>query len=242
MPSRSTQKRVCILAGNWLLMLLLASLLATVADKGHGETSIAAQQLILAASCCLTAYLLRPCTSCRKAASLLLWSLLAASGFFLLTTVLHDLTGLQQSLRLAAGVFVLVFMFSSLYLLLQAMLADDAATSMLVVLFIVASSTSVLWLGPVAERLSGDQNLVDNIVSISPLTYLAVLADYDYLRGTWFYQHSSFGSLRFNYPAALTATIAYMVFTGLLLATRRIILRRHGRIAECLPDTQTQTT
>jgi hypothetical protein len=113
-----------------------------------------------------------------------------------------------SALALAAGTFVLVGAFGLGLALAAAALRDRLAAATLLSA-IGALAAAAVWLGPVAERLAPTGALVSFLVAVSPLTYLAVLADHDYLRATWFYEHSALGSLRYDYPSVLSLSLVY---------------------------------
>ena len=75
--------------------------------------------------------------------------------------------------------------------------------------------------------------LVNGIVALSPVSYVAGLVDYDYLREPWFYQRTAFGGLRFDYPDPRLASACYLTI-GFLLAFCRYRLGR--RPAESQPS------
>jgi hypothetical protein len=73
-------------------------------------------------------------------------------------------------------------------------------------------AVSPVWLGPVIDRTEPAQWITDALLAVNPLTHLGTLAGIDYLRSDWFYRHSPFGGLRYDYPSPAT------VLVGLLLA------------------------
>jgi hypothetical protein len=84
-----------------------------------------------------------------------------------------------------------------------------------------------LWLGPAAELLSARHAwVVDAILTLSPLTHLAVASGNDLLRNQWLYQHSNLASLQVSYPE-LTALAWTYASACLVLAT--LALRRRRR-------------
>jgi hypothetical protein len=94
---------------------------------------------------------------------------------------------------------------------------DSAARATLAVLGLAA--TAPLWAGPWAENAS--PIVADAIIGMSPLSLVAVLANHDYLREPWWYTHSVFGALRFDYPAVGPLVAAYLGVSALLFAAAR---------------------
>lgn len=92
-----------------------------------------------------------------------------------------------------------------------------------------------LWLGPVAELLTGEHpGIVDALVAASPVTHLAVASGLDILRNPWLYQNSNLAALPVNYPepALLAQCYALACFAG--LAALAVALRRQGRETQIL--------
>ena len=149
----------------------------------------------------------------------LLWSLLAAAA----TAGLAIAGGFDfAAAAVAVGAFVLVSCFGLLLVLARAGTGDAFAAGMLLVTAAALCVCAPLWLGPVAESFAERGALVNTIVALSPLSYLAALADFDYLRATWFYEHSALGALRYEYPSVWLQSVLY---TLPLAATAALRLR-----------------
>jgi hypothetical protein len=86
-----------------------------------------------------------------------------------------------------------------------------------------------VWLGPAAE-LAGNTEvaLIDPLLSISPLTHLAVASGNDLLRNQWFYQHSNLAGVRYSYPDPAAVATGYVVL-GLAFALLPVAMRRLAR-------------
>jgi len=95
--------------------------------------------------------------------------------------------------------------------------AGSAVRTTLAVLGLAAAAP--LWAGPWAENTS--PIVADAIIGMSPLSLVAVLANHDYLREPWWYTHSVFGALRFDYPAVGPLVAAYLGVSALLFAAAR---------------------
>jgi hypothetical protein len=87
-------------------------------------------------------------------------------------------------------------------------------------------ATAPLWLGPLAAlgAEAGPQRS-GAIVAASPLVHLGVAAGQDLLRTQWWYAHTSFGSLQFDYPSLVAIARAYAA-TALALAVVNFVLSR----------------
>jgi hypothetical protein len=148
-----------------------------------------------------------------------------------LLVVLNGTAGAQFSiaLRLAVGTAVLSFTLAELARLLVRATGVSTRPRLWIVAGLAACAAAPLWLGPLAERLGAAPGLVNSIVAASPITYLAVLADTDYLRAQWFYSHSPMGSLRFDYPGRIVSTGTWMLVGVLLAAGVHTLEKRGGR-------------
>jgi hypothetical protein len=84
-----------------------------------------------------------------------------------------------------------------------------------------------LWLGPLVEQWADRRAVADAVLALSPLTYLAIAADFDYLRGAWFYRFSPFGALRYDYASFAAASVFYGMWPAMAaLFVARDRLRR----------------
>jgi hypothetical protein len=88
-----------------------------------------------------------------------------------------------------------------------------------------------LWLGPLAERFAAWPGVVDTVVAVSPLSYLAALAAEDYLHYDWFYQHTPVGGLPYAYPSAALWSAGCAALAGLCLWAIHRRLARTARPA-----------
>jgi len=196
----------------WILPLALilggaaAIAIAVTGGSGHG---LAPGDLLLVLACSV---LLSGCIVLLPAlpAGLLpclQGGVLAAVAFLLLAAA-----GLPAAppllLRVAAGVGILLFMLASLSSLLQRAGVDRPAAAWWVILATGLLASSTVWSGPLLDTLAPGRPVIDSIIASSPLSYLATLAEWDYLRGEWFYRHAPFGGLRYDYLSASTVSLA----------------------------------
>jgi hypothetical protein len=127
----------------------------------------------------------------------------------------------------AAGVAILMLATHGGASLLGSLLGDPSRGRLAVAFALATACAAPVWLGPLLEAFGGPERAVDLVVAASPLTYLAVLCGYDYLRQDWFYAHSTVASLRFAYPTALTPTVFYLALAvALSVIDQRVAERR----------------
>jgi hypothetical protein len=120
-------------------------------------------------------------------------------------------TGTAASvLRLALGVAVLAFFLDRLSRFVSAFCDDDNTGANLVLCALGVTAAAPVWLGVWADYPAEPYWFNNAVIWVSPLSYLAVLAEYDYIRSGWFYVYSPFGSLRYAYPDGVAWSFAYL--------------------------------
>lgn len=205
--------------GSWLALLALSVFVTEGMHYAAQDAETGAMQTSLALSVSWLAILLMPLGFENRVRPqvVLIWAALAAAGFLLLSLLMGHFIPGSGGVHLAGGVLVLVLLFSALQMLIRGFTSSPFAALTLVSLIVGAFLAAPLYLGALAEQFS-DRVLVANlIVAASPLSYFAGIIEYDYLRTTWFYQHTSFGGLRFEYPDAGVTSVVYLVIAMAML-------------------------
>jgi hypothetical protein len=222
------------LLSRWALVVALAALAARIGTPA-GALPGPLQALAQASAVALFAALMAPRPGAgsppgQSATAVLGWAAGAAlASVILLIPPVRSLTDVGTVAMLAMGVGVLTFLAGSLLVGLGALLGDRRSASRIVVLLLLVLGAAPLWLGPAAELLAGRQAVVDTVVAISPLSYLGVLADVDYLKSDWFYRHTAFGGLRYAYPSVAGFTAAYLALGAAALGLRPLLARTGRR-------------
>ncbi len=214
----SSQHRLWL--SNGLVLLLLGPLLA-FSLSSEIRLSPGSLCMVYAASTVLAGWLLLPLPA--AAWALGGWSVLAVVATWL-PLALHVSSATAFPPALAAG--VLLFLLGSLLVTGTAWRRDTAIVRLLVLTLLGLATGAPVWLGPVAEQWADIPGVVDAVVVVSPLSYLAGAAHEDYLRGVWFYQHTPVGSLRYSYLPTAWYTGIYLVIAVGALAGRRWLLYR----------------
>lgn len=83
-------------------------------------------------------------------------------------------------------------------------------------------TTLPLWLSPWVESITASQTQLNILLWSSPLSYLASMLDYDYLRSEWFYQHTPYGMLRYDYPDPVWFSLGLTGVSLILLAVKPV--------------------
>lgn len=213
--------------GSWVVLLLLSMFAAEGVHFATPGVDLGAMQITLALCCSWLAVLLIPVNSGRKtqARVVMLWAAMAAAGFLTLSSSPFYFEQGNRNFQLAGGVLILVLLFSAVQSLIRAYTSSHASSMTLFTLIAGVFFAAPLYLSVVAEANSQQTPVVDSILAASPVSYLAAIVNYDYLRSSWFYQHMPFGGLRFNYPTAGVMTVCYLI-TTLVLAGANILKNR----------------
>jgi hypothetical protein len=220
--------------GSWVALLLLSTLAATGVHYPTPGAEPGAMQVTLAMCCSWLAVLLAPVDSGHgtRARLMVPWAAMAAAGFLSLSWSPLFFEQGNRSVQLAGAVLILVLLFSSMQSLIRAYAPSRASSMTLFTLLAGVFITAPLYLSVAAEAAPNQVLVVDSIIAASPVSYLSGIADYDYLRSGWFYQHMPFGGLRFNYPDPGFMTVCYVVIT-LVLGVANTLGNR--------PETRTQS-
>ena len=215
--------------GNWIALLLLSMFAAEAVFFTAADVSLSAMQITLALFYSWLAVLLSPVDSDHKtpAKGIILWAVTAAAGFLALSSSHLYFEQGSHGFQLAGGVLMLILLFTVLQSFLRTYSSSHSSAMTLFTLITGALLAAPLYLGVVAEATS-HQLLVDSIIAVSPVSYLAGIMDFDFLRSSWFYQHTPFSGLRFNYPDTGIVTVCYVITTVVLAGI--IILRNRLKL------------
>jgi hypothetical protein len=215
--------------GNLVALLLLSMFAAEAVFFAAADVNLSAMQITLALFYSWLAVLLNPVNSDHKtpAKGIILWAVTAATGFLTLSSSPLYFEQGGHGFQLAGGVLILILLFTALQSFLLTYSSSHSSAMTLFTLITGTILAAPLYLGVVAEATS-HQLLVDSIIAVSPVSYLAGIIDFDYLRSSWFYQHTPFSGLRFNYPATGIMTVCYVITT--LVLAGMIILRNRLKL------------
>lgn len=102
-------------------------------------------------------------------------------------------------LRLALACAMLAWLLSALIRLFGGRASRHAGASWIVLVSLLLG-LAPLWGGALLDLAAASGPGADLLIGMSPLTYLAQAAAWDYLRFDWFYRATPLGALRFEYP------------------------------------------
>ncbi len=175
--------------------ILLSRLLLPVADEPARAALIVA---IYGCATLLALLLFRPRVDATVPRTLG-WSLGMALLFIAITLV--DPLTRQVVMAFPGIVTTMLLLAATVGIVAQRMPLSVAAAVLALFTF------GPLWAAPAVELAGNPAWLTDAVVASSPLTIVAVAADLDYLRTSWFYANSALGSMRYAYPDWLTACL-----------------------------------
>jgi hypothetical protein len=212
------------------LVPLFASLLSAgfLFDIPQGPAESALLILVYASATLLSALLLVPLDpdwSTRSFIALVGRCAMAMTLFVIVTQINPQIRApIGQLLPIAAIVFLLML---SALCVVMAFVKNRADARLLVFLVLTVSISACLWLGPLAEATGNSPTLTNLIVGANPLSAFAVSLNMDYLRTSWFYQHSVLGSLRYDYYSwsSYLTTLA-LITAGFAFSAAGLRLRR----------------
>ena len=215
--SNHFQWRNIILRLFWLVIMSLA--FAELFFLGHHDpVAYKAYIVVLCATIVIAGNLIYPdklLSRLQPARRFLIWSIiLACIAFFSLLLGNNIKTDFSTCALMALAVFNLSFFMCCTGHLFMATNKGSHPAQMTFTMVMVLTTLPV-WLGPLIDSLPLYQGVIDLIISASPLTHLAAMADFDYLRSQWFYEHTPYGTIQYSYPTKLGLSICY---SGLSLA------------------------
>lgn len=125
------------------------------------------------------------------------------------------------------GTALLIALFAALTVFLAQRLGDRRIAARIGLGTLLMSMTLPLWASPFVTLFGATRALVNAVVALCPVSYLAALAGVDYLRSDWFYRHTPFGGLRYDYPQAAYLSVFILLLLALLLSAGK---RRRDRL------------
>ena len=197
------------------ISLLISRLVFTVPEEPAGTELL---MLVYAGTACFSALLFVPVSPLFTARSLpvLLRQCAVVVLIFTIALVIDSQTraAIGQIVPLATMLLLLLIAILTPVFVFHARSSEvrQITFTVLAILF-----SAPIWLGPLTEQTGSTPGLTNLIVSVSPLSSLAVSLDVDYLRTGWFYRHSVLGSLRYEYLSWTGYVLIYMTFISSLI-------------------------
>lgn len=201
-------------SGRLLLELGLAQLLASAAIRGSAPSSPSEIAVALSAAAVLVGAALaapRPAPRGARFADVARHATELGTGVAVLV-VANTAPAIDAALtaRAAAATVVLSVAAAGLARWIRGLTRCAEPARLAVLATLALAGAAPVWLGPAVERLGGAETAVNGVIAASPLTYVAVMCGFDYLRSPGIYMASPIGSLRFEYPHVAGATAAYV--------------------------------
>jgi len=209
------------------IALLLCGLLFDVsAQPGKDQITVMAAAM----TTCIAALLFIPLRQEHKSAWLKMMlsdAAIVTAIFVLCVLVIHGrMLQFLPFLRIATTCLLLVILGSSL--LSMTTQKNESARQFITGLFLVFAFLPV-WLSPLVELNGSLLWLTNTVIAMSPISAFAVALDIDIMRTGWFYEHSSIGSLRYEYPSWGTYFIALLTLAILSAMQTNHLQKRRSK-------------
>lgn len=203
-------RKIAYIGGSVVVVFVLSYVVGTALSAG----SVKAVQTACAVSAVLSGYLLNPLRSNGIQygnVSQVMWPFAVCVAGGLAVLLAAPATGYTSAIiRIVSAVFVMLFFLEGLTAFVTGVLRDRSCADFVVLAFVCLAALSPLWLGPWIEIFVETGWFTDLVVAISPLTYIAAMMEYDYLRDQWFYTHAPYGGYRFSYPGQFISSGVYI--------------------------------
>jgi len=209
----------------WFLVILGAYSLPALYCNQAGPVPFKAVIMIQAVTIIGLGFVLNPDWQSRPCRlRILVWSFFLALASALLTVCFNYhkslLLLIDLSAKTALAVFLLSFFIHSLTRAVMAQLTYNRHIPWNILCAVMMLTTLPLWMAPWVESIAPTPPRLHVLLWSSPLSYLAGMLDYDYLRNQWFYQHTPYGMLRYDYPDKILYSVGLVVMSLLLLGIK----------------------
>jgi hypothetical protein len=207
----------------WFLVILGACSLPALYSTQVGPVPFKAVMMIQAVTIIGLGFALNPDWQSRPCRlSILVWSFFLALASALVTVSVNYENGLLMvlSLKAAAAVFLLSFFMHSVTRAVMAQFTYNRHIPWNILCAVIMLTTLPLWMAPWVELIAATPPRLHLLLWSSPLSYLAGMLDYDYLRNQWFYEHTPYGMLRYEYPDKISYSVGLIGMSLLLLGIK----------------------
>ena len=207
----------------WFLVILGAYSLPALYSNQAGPVPFKAVIMVKAVTIIVLGFILNPDWQSRPSRlSIVIWSffLALASALVTISVIYENSLLIAMSTKTAVAVFVLSFFMHSLTRAVMAQLTYNRHIPWNILCAVIMLTTLPLWMAPWVESIAPTPPRLHVLLWSSPLSYLAGMLDYDYLRNQWFYQHTPYGMLRYDYPDKILYSIGLIGMSLLLLAIK----------------------
>jgi len=209
------------------IALLVCGLLYEVsAQPGQDQITV----LVATMTTCIVALLFTPSRREYKntwAKTMLADAAIITAVSALTVLVIHGrILPLFPFLKIASTCLLFIILGSSL--LSMTTNKNESGRQFIIVTFLALAFAPV-WLAPLIELNGNSPWLTNTVIAVSPISAFAVALDIDIMRTGWYYEHSSIGSLRYEYPSWGTTIIALFTLVTLSAMQTNYIQKRRAK-------------
>ena len=210
----------------WFLVILGARSLPAIYAYQSGPIPFKSVTMIQAITVIGLGFVLNPDWQSRPCKwGIPVWSFFLALASVLVTVSVNYENSLflfiDLSAKTAVAVFALSFFMHSVTYAVMAQFIDNRYIPWTILCIVLMLSTLPLWMAPWVESIAATPPKLYVLLWSSPLSYLAEMLDYDYLRNQWFYRHTPYGMLRYAYPDKTLFSVGLIVISLLLLGIKK---------------------
>jgi hypothetical protein len=130
-------------------------------------------------------------------------------------------TGVQPQVAVLVLVGLMALALAALGDGLRALTGGPGSAVAWTLALVLIIGAAPVWLLPLQGSTDLDSWALDILVTVNPLTHIAVLTGTDWPRSDWFYRHSALGSLRYAYPSPFAVVTWYLLVPIAWLGVRR---------------------
>ncbi|MGR8930374.1 MAG: hypothetical protein ACU836_07015 [Gammaproteobacteria bacterium] len=212
-----------VLSTAWFLVLLGGYLGPSFWLGSGGYHSIKTVLMLRAVIIVCLGYLFYPDTLIRFRTMLpLQWSVMLALAYFCIAyTMDSGAVFAKTAVNATISVFSLSLFIHSMLGRMAEIFNQNRIIQLYGLWVLLLLMTLPIWIAPWAELMAESTLLLSAMLWLSPITYLAAMLEYDYLRQEWFYQHLPYGGLRYDYPDTLYFSCGLVFLSFILWAKRR---------------------
>lgn len=215
----------------WGLIILAGFWGPSISIDSYISTSIKADLMLRAIIVIGLGYLLYPGWKFRQDWLFpLVWSFMLAMGYLIVVLFVEDRRlPMATVVNVVIAVFLLSLALHSIVISLSRFYPLNGLIPLYGLLVFVLLSTLPIWIAPWVEIIASSPVQLRFVLWSSPVSYLAGMLDYDYLRQQWFYQHLPYSRMRYDYPETQYFSIGLLILS--FIASITISKKHKGAVA-----------
>ncbi|MCK9607057.1 MAG: hypothetical protein M0R33_11490 [Methylomonas sp.] len=223
-PAPSARNQVLAFLLAWFLIVLAGFWAPSMCIDSAGPVSLKADLMLRTIIVIGLGYLLYPGWQLQPSRiQALFWSFMLALAYLTIAIYVDDNSVFTATaLNATIAIFLLSLFLHGVVISLSALSTRKGMLPLCGIWIFVLLFTLPLWVAPWVETAIVTPARLNIMLWSSPLSYLAAMLDYDYLRQQWFYQHLPYGALRYDYPDARYYSIGLLIVSLITLVNPKL--------------------